>query len=292
MKRWLRRNAQQFISWILKDAVVEDILSTEIKRETLYADVLLLVVLYGQRMLLHIEFQSTIDKTMAERLLEYNVQLSKEHGNLPVYSCVIYLCKADSAPQSPLIRRLPNGKEVLRFNFLNIELGKLSAAALLNEGLDGLLPLVLFTQEGKQVLDEVLARLQKAQDKELAALTFTLAGLIFQNETDRETIMRRFKMLEDMMKESWTYQYIVNKGLAEGLEKGLAEGREEERQEWLRTQRKALIDVVQMRFPALVADATERADQVEDPHVLQDILLKVALAQNSEEAKELLLELQ
>src|SRR5947209_684293 len=120
MKQWLRKNAQQFISWILKDAVVDSILTTEIKRETIYADALFLVILYGQRMLVHIEIQSTGDKTMAERLLEYNVYLSKEHGNLPVYSCVVYLRKADDIPQSPLIRHLPNGKEVLRFSFLNI----------------------------------------------------------------------------------------------------------------------------------------------------------------------------
>jgi len=94
--------------------VVVSILSTEIKRETIYADALFLVVLYGQEMLLHIEFQSTVDKTMAECLLEYNVHLSKEHGNLPVYSCVVYLRKADGVPQSPLIRRLPNGKEVVQ----------------------------------------------------------------------------------------------------------------------------------------------------------------------------------
>jgi predicted transposase/invertase (TIGR01784 family) len=297
MKRWLRRNAQQFISWILRDAVVVDVFPTEIKRDTIYADALFLVVLYGQQMLLHIEFQSTVDKTMAERLLEYNVQISKEYGNLPVYSCVIYLRKAQDVPQPPLIRRLPNGKEVLRFSFLNIELGKLSAASILGEGLDGLLPLVLFTEDGKQaeVLDAVMERLRAIQDKELTALTFTLAGLIFQNDADRDTIMRRFEMLEDILEESWTYQYIVNKGLEEGrkegLEEGRKEGREEELQEWLQTQRKGLISAVQKRFPELVASVTERVNHVEDPHVLQDVMLKLASTLDNEEARKALLEL-
>jgi len=279
MKQWLRRNAQQFISWLLKDAVVVSILSTEIKRETIYADALFLVILYGQEMLLHIEFQSTVDKTMAERLLEYNVHLSKEHGNLPVYSCVVYLRKAEGAPQPPLIRRLPNGKEVLRFNYLNIELGEMSAASILREGLDGLLPLVLFTEDGKQTLDEVVGRLEAIQDKELMALVYTLAGLIFQNDADHETIMRRFEMFKDIIEESWTYQEIISKG------------REKERQEWLQTQRNGLTSVVQTRFPDLLADATERANRAEDPHVLQDIMLKVALAKDGDEAKKLLLAL-
>lgn len=279
MKKWLRRNAQQFISWILKDAVVVSILTTEIKRETIYADALFLIVLYGQRMLLHIEIQSTVDKTMAERLLEYNVHLSKEHGNLPVYSCVVYLRKAEGVPQSPLVRRLPNGKEVLRFSFLNIELGEMAAESILCEGLDGLLPLALFTEDGKQALDEVVERLEAIRDKELMALSYTIAGLIFQNDADHEMIMRRFEMFKDIIEESWTYQEIKRKGW------------EEDRQEWLRTQRKGLITVVQARFPDLLADATERANRVEDPHVLQDIMLKVALAQSGEEAEKQLLEL-
>ena len=283
MKIWVRRNAQQFISWLLKDAAVVSILSTEIKRETIYADVLFLVVLYGQQLLLHIEFQSTVDKNMAERLLEYNVHLSKEHGNLPVYSCVVYLRRAGGAPQSPLIRSLPNGKEVLRFNYLNIELGEMSSASILREGLDGLLPLVLFTEDGKQALDEVVGRLEAIQDKELMALAYTVAGLIFQNDTDHEMIMRSFAMFKDIIEESWTYQEIISKGREKE--------REANRQEWLQIQRNGLISVVQVRFPDLLADASERANRAEDPHVLQDIVLKVALAQNGEEAKKLLLEL-
>jgi predicted transposase YdaD len=166
----------------------------------------------------------------------------------------------------------------------------MSAESILHEGLDGLLPLVLFTKDGKQaeVLDEVVGRLAATQDKELMALTYTLAGLIFQNNADRDTVMRRFAMLEDIIEQSWIYQEIKRKGLAEGK----AEGKAEERQEWLQTQRNGLISVAQARFPDLVAEATERANRVEDPHVLQDVMLKVALAQNSEEAKKHLQEMQ
>lgn len=95
-------------------------------------------------------------------------------------------------------------------------------------------------------------------------------------------------MLEDIIEQSWTYQEIKRKGLAEGR----AEGKAEERQEWLQTQRNGLISVIQARFPDLVADATERANRAEDPRVLQDVMLKIALAQNSEEAKKHLQEMQ
>lgn len=98
-------------------------------------------------------------------------------------------------------------------------------------------------------------------------------------------------MLEDIIEQSWTYQYIVSKGLAKGLEKGLVEGREEERLEWLQTQRKALISAVQARFPELIASVTEKVNRIEDPLILQDIMLKLASARDSEEARKHLLEL-
>jgi hypothetical protein len=59
-------------------------------------------------------------------------------------SFVLYLRKADDVPQPPLIHCLPNGKEVLRFHYQNIELWKMPAASILREGLDSLLPLVLY----------------------------------------------------------------------------------------------------------------------------------------------------
>jgi hypothetical protein len=274
LKKILRENPQQFVSWILKDAVLKSILSVEIKRKSIYAGALFEVVFYGQLILLHLEFQSTKDKRMGERLLEYNMQASKEHGYLPVHSCVIYLRKMADVPKPPFIRRLPNGSETVRFTYQIIELWKMSAESLFQEGLDGLLPLVLFTENGKQpkVLDKVVERLSASRNKELSALVFALAGLIFQDEADHELVMRRFAMLEDLLGESWTYNEILRRG-------SIAARRED------------LLGVVQVRFPDLLAEARECADRVEDPQALQSMMLKIVIAQDREEARKLLLEL-
>jgi len=248
------------------------------------------VVYCGQLILLHLEFQSTKHTYMAERLLEYNIQASKEHGYLPVHTCVIYLRKTAAVPQPPFIRRLPDGSEILRFTYQIIELWKMSAQSILQEGLDGLLPLVLFTENAKQpkVLDEVVERLSVSQNKELTALTFALVGLVFQDEADHELVMRRFAMLEDLLGESWTYNEILRRGFAkgekEGLEKGLRKGQ-------VAARREDLLGVVQVRFPDLLAEARECADRVEDPQVLQSMMLKIVIVQNLEEARKLLLEL-
>ena len=80
LKKVLRENPQQIVSWLLKGATFISELPVELKRKSIYADALFRVVFCGQPILLHIEIQSTKHRTMAERLLEYNVQASIEHG--------------------------------------------------------------------------------------------------------------------------------------------------------------------------------------------------------------------
>jgi hypothetical protein len=283
LKKILFEKPQQFVAWILKGAIIDSIVPVELKRKSIYADALFRVIFCGQPILLHVEIQSTRHRKMAERLLEYSVQAYLEYG-LPVYSCVIYLRKAAKVPEPPLIWRLPNGQELLRFNFLNIELWKLSPEAILREGQDGLLPLVFFTDGGKrpEVLDEVIERLKAVQNKDLASLAFLLASMIFEGDAGREMVKRRFAMLEDLdLEKSWAFQEILNKGVEKGIE--------EEQQKWLKAQYDALLNVVQMRFPELLVEARKKADQVEDPLVLQDIMLKIVAAQSSQEARNLLL---
>lgn len=80
-------------------------------------------------------------------------------------------------------------------------------------------------------------------------------------------------MLEDLdLEKSWAYQEILHKGI------------EKEQQKWLTAQRDALLNVVQMRFPELLVEARKKADQVTEPLVLQDIMLKIVAAHNREEA--------
>jgi hypothetical protein len=278
LKKILRESPQQFVSWILKGAILSEILSVEFKRKSIYADALFRVVFCAQEILLHLEIQSSKHQKMAERLLEYSVQAYLQYG-LPVYSVVIYLRKTAKVPEPPLVWKLSNGQEVLRFNFMNIELWKLSPQAILREGLDGLLPLVFFTDGAKQpeVLDEVVERLEAAHNKELTSLAYVLASLVFTDDTGRAMVKRRFAMLENLdLEKSWAYQEILQKGI------------EQEQQKWLTSQRNALFNVIQMRFPELLVEARKKADQVKDPLVLQDIMLKIVAAQNSQEARKFL----
>jgi hypothetical protein len=84
--------------------------TTELKDINRNVDNLLEVVSHGQ----HIEFQSSKDATMAERLLKYNVLIRRQQ-NLPVLSCVLYLLPDGKVPALPLRWNAPGEPEVLTF---------------------------------------------------------------------------------------------------------------------------------------------------------------------------------
>jgi len=76
LKIFISENPQDFASWLLGEVQVKVKLLTEFKTRTIEADALLEVTLNGEDLLLHIEFQSTNDPSIAERLLAYNLRLS------------------------------------------------------------------------------------------------------------------------------------------------------------------------------------------------------------------------
>src|SRR5215471_3637220 len=90
LKTFAYENAQDFVSWLFNGAVFLIKLLTEFESRKLRADVLFEALYNDVRFLLHIEFQSTYDPEMAERLLIYNFEARRAH-KLPVVSCVIYL---------------------------------------------------------------------------------------------------------------------------------------------------------------------------------------------------------
>jgi len=88
-------------------------------------------------------------------------------------------------------------------------------------------------------------------------------------------------MLQDILRDTWAYQEI--------MQEGRQEGREEERQQRLKDQRQMLMSLVQVHFSNIAHLAKERADAIKDPEALQSLILKVVAAQDEEEAKQILL---
>ena len=266
LKIFISENPQDFASWLLGEAQVKVKLLTEFKTRTIEADALLEVTLNGEDMLLHIEFQSTNDPVIGERLLGYNFEAKREH-KLPVHSCVIYLKKNGNVPESPLRWKLPNGREVLQFHYESVEFGKLSTESLRRTGLTGLLPLLILTKGGatREVVEEVISGLQVAEKKELLPITQLLASLVFTSELDREWISWRFNKMSDILRETWAYQEIMQEGELRGLHR-------------------AVQDVIQERFPEILPYAKKQLEGIQDAEILRHLIVKMSTARTAEEA--------
>jgi predicted transposase YdaD len=266
MKRLIRTHPQHCVSWVLKGAIFKAALSIELKNWTRETDFLLDVIQNERQMLIHMEFQSREDEDMAQRLLEYNVLATREHGR-PVLSCVIYLRKDSKIAESPLIWELPNGQRVLYFHFIVIKLWDITADELIQTNLIGLLPLVPLTKDGGQyeVIDAVATKLANANEYNLLEFARRFASLVFKDGSDHEWLNRRFAMYRDILEDSWVVQEERREGKRDGL-------------------RQALLAVVQARFPEIIDLMKKQIDGVENPESLQDLLIKISLAQNVEDA--------
>ena len=280
---------QDFVSWLVPGAKFRRVVSPHLPGRKIDADCLFEIIQSRKRLLFHIEFQSYHDRSMVERLWEYNVRATLKY-KLPVLSFILYLKKERKPATSPYTWKLPNGKIVHHFDFAVVKLWEVRAETLKQTGLVGLLPLLPLTRDGKKLklVDEVITTLEANHDEstsELLALAYLLASFVFIAKDEREKLIRRFSMLRDVIRSSWAYQEIKQEGLEEGLEKGLEEGLEKGLQEL----RQALQEIAQGRFPALEPEAKKAAEAASDPATLRHLVVQVSMAQSEEAAKKVLL---
>src|SRR4051812_13575622 len=71
--KWLvRMNPQSLVSFLLVNAVFEDMVDRELQVPSIIADGLYTVTWRGEKIMLHVEFQKRHDTNMGRRMWEYN----------------------------------------------------------------------------------------------------------------------------------------------------------------------------------------------------------------------------
>ncbi|HVB73484.1 MAG TPA: hypothetical protein VNE38_08000 [Ktedonobacteraceae bacterium] len=281
LKRLIGDNPQSFVLWLLPGATYIRELSQHLNRG-IDIDILYEVNFEGARILFHLEFQRSNNTNMANRVLEYNVFASCKF-DCTVLSFVIYLKKERKIVEPPLIRDLPNGRQVMRLDFTNIKLWEIPTDDLRRTGLRGLLPLLSLTKDGgkPEIVDEAISIIEKLEEDEvkkanLLSITLTLAALAFEDEKDREKLRRRFQMYQDILRDSEIYQLIMQEGI------------EKERLVQLEHQRRTILRIVQTKFPKLARLAIDQTNALTDPEKLEDLIVFMGLSQTEEEAHQYL----
>jgi predicted transposase YdaD len=181
--------------------------------------------------IVHFELQSGYDATLPKRVLKYNVLVFDRHG-LPVLSVIILLRREADFPgldghfgYQPLPGRGGTGIE-----YEVIRVWELPPDLFLLGGI-GTLPLAPLAAASDAEVPAVIQRMDERIQQELPApdaatlwtSTFVLLGLRYPAERAGELL----KGIQQM-RESSTYQAILQEGREEGREKGREEGRAEE----------------------------------------------------------------
>ena len=86
-------------------------------------------------------------------------------------------------------------------------------------------------------------------------------------------------MFRNVLQDSWAHQEI------------LEQGREEERQKRLQGLREAIISFLQTQFPELLFFENQQTKSINDPEIIQTLLDRMFTAQTTEEAKQILLDI-
>ncbi len=219
--------------------------------------------------LLHLEPQSSWDGDFSSRMLLYNVLLGDRH-NVPVHTVAILL-RPEANPSNvtgEVVRRRADGSEYLRFEYVVVRLWEVPLETLMTAGL-GTLPLALLTDAAAEqlprIVDEFVSEVERSagtrqEANDLLSTGYILMGLRY----DKDVVHNLFKGARHM-KESSTYQAILDEGIEKGIEKGIIQGRQQD-----------VLLLLESRFGTVSPEVRARVLSTVDPERLQRALRSIA----------------
>lgn len=207
--------------------------------------------------LLHVEPQSSWDGGFHDRLLLYNVLLEARYGG-PVHTVALLLRREanTTALTGTVLRHLADGREYHRFTYAVVRVWELAADDLMAGSL-GTVPLALLTDDAAPRLPELVARFADRVARDVpgtdeASLLLSCGYILLGLRYDKAVAESLFRGVQKM-RESSTYQAILDEGRVEGR----VEGQTRERLRALRSLQDNLIAMLGDRFgkldPALEA---------------------------------------
>lgn len=292
-------NPQHFVSLFCPGAQFVAMLDKELKEEhpTYFADILIKILWGIEYVILHLEFQRRHDADMGERMWKYNF-LTMDIYDCKVASFVLYLKPDSGIVEPPYIVSLPNGQMTHIFSYINVKLWEWPAEVFMQTGLEGLLPLLPLTKDGAthETVEAMLAGLKVAHKEDLYPLAYAFAALTFKKQADQEWLKRRFRMLKDVLEESWAYwemyqdatEKVAERVTQQVTEQVTQQVTEKTLREELERIRPLLVHTIQRLFPQLVAQAEQTSQAQDNPIVLQQMMNDILSAETVEEARDVL----
>jgi hypothetical protein len=166
---------------------------------------------------------------------------------------------------------------------------------------------MLLTQGGatRQIAQEIMTDLEQAGKNDAVSAFSLLASLVLTSPVDLDWLRKRAHIMHEAWQDNWLVQELTRGAVAKAVEKAREEERraleeehkareaerkvlEQERQQRLQNLRDLLLALVEGRFSdvRLVRIAKRQVALIDDPKILQSLLLKVGLAETAEKAKD------
>jgi len=215
-------------SWLLGEPIpLTQVQPQELAVEPIRADSLILLEAEG--LLLHLEFQTKADPQIPFRMLDYWVRGKRRFPDKKIRQFVIYLKETSS----DVVFQQEFQDESTYHRFEVIRLWEQPVTKFLE--FTGMLPFAILVSEGnkEQLLQDIAQKIDEIPEQKtrqvIGAATYVLAGLVLDKNIIKQ-ILRR-----DIMRESVTYQEILEEGRLEGEVKGRKEGEIKGRRQGLLT---------------------------------------------------------
>ena len=203
-----------------------EIINADLSTVTATADRVLLVR-EAPPWLLHLELVSSRDDDLLPNIPAYNILLVRRHGVL-VQTVVVLLRKSAEWPElnGTFQRGFPGRPPYLLFHYQVVRVWEIPPETFLSGGL-GILPLAPLGAVAEAELPGVIRRMEERIRREAttdeAGTLWTAADVLMGLRYPRDLVVQLMQGVHGM-KDSVTYQAIVEEGEVKGLVKGRAEG--------------------------------------------------------------------
>lgn len=256
-----------FLRLALPDAEWIEALPTDLPSISYRADLIWKVRYHGEIIIIHIELQTRADGDMGMRLLEYGVRIYRRY-DLKVLAIVLYLTRTDAIPASPFVVALNDGTPLMARSFIPVRLWEIDALAVAQSDEYALWPLTPLMAGADLAFVQAVATqiaamqsLPRGTRVELEGALALFASLRLSKE-QIETISGGSPMIEDLLKESGFYAWVMSREAPKAREEGrilaqqeflamLAEQRFAGLSDVARTQIAATTDAERMKAAAL-----------------------------------------
>lgn len=209
-----------FASWLLgKPIPLTKLEPSELSAEPIRADSV--IFLESTEIIMHLEFQTKPDESMAYRMASYWLRLHGKYPNKEIHQTVIYL----KPTKSTLVYTTSFNSKQLNHEFNVIRLWEQPTETF--QKYLGLLPFAVLskTNAPEETLRDVARQIENIADKQVQSNVSASTAIISGIALDKEIIQRILK--SEVMKESVIYQDILLEGETRGIAKGKAEGKAE-----------------------------------------------------------------